>query len=379
MGRPAPKDSTASREEKQRPSRINQSDHRASLQSTTKEHNRSGPQTDEQRGRTVTELTGWASTNKSAALELHPLPYMQEYLDELTGRNLNAGYIRGVRAGMVHLADFLHKEGIKHPGEVERAHIMRYQGDCNQQDWAKSYRSQMLKKVRQWFNWLTDLGYIDKNPWHNIKLPVPAKRPKPLSDEDVELLFESHRKGAYRLAPFIFHRREIILCLLYAWGLRLHELASLDFDKLDPRLDFVIVKNKGGTVKHLPYSDEMKKIFNRWGRVRQQYAKSDEDALLITNQGTRLSDGDIYRIVTELGEEAHVKINPHRMRDTCATHLLDDDVAVERAAAILGHSNIKMTLAYARVNDKGVKASHEKSMDPRIMNLFNNTRDLTDD
>lgn len=325
----------------------------------------------------MTELSGWASTNKSAALDFHPLPYMQEYLDELVGRDLNAGYIRGVRAGLIHLADFLHKEGVKHPGEVERAHIMRYQGDCNQQSWTKSYRASMLKKVRQWFNWLTALGYIEKNPWFNIKLPIPPKKPKPLSDEDVNQFFETHRKGMFRLSPFMFHRREIILCLLYGWGLRLHELAALDFSKMDTRLDFVVVRNKGGTVKHLPYSEEMKKIFNRWARVRQTYAKTDEDALLITNIGGRLSDGDIYRIIKELGEEAGVNINPHRLRDTCATHLLSDDVALERAAAILGHSSTKMTLAYARINDKDVKTSHGKSMDPRIANLFNNTRDLT--
>lgn len=325
--------------------------------------------------------TGAFARSKAATLDFRPMMFMEEYIEGLYAEGKNPDYIRQVRSGLHHLAEYLRTENVLSPEEITRLHIVRYQANCNsrvdQGEWTKSYSIQMLKKARAWINWMDQLGYITANPWQSIRVGTVKKQPKPLEDEDVETLFRAHRRNAFSMDSFIFHRREVILTLLYSWGLRIHELEALNVAGMDMRLDYVVARNKGGGTKRLPYTDEIKRVVLRYLNQRGRHADRAEDALLITTNGSRLSKEQVRDIVTSLGKECGVAINPHRLRDTCGTHLLDSDVPAERVQKILGHSQLSQTLAYSRVNDKKVYESLTLAMDPRLSSLlFRSTSDL---
>lgn len=315
--------------------------------------------------------------SKAATLTFDPLPHMVEYLEEKRAEGLHPKYVQGVRNALSHFAAYIKQLGVHTQYDIERQHLIQYQGWVNQQDWARSYRIELMKRVRAWLNWLVDIGYLDDNPWIRIRLGKVEKKPKPLSDHDLDRLFEAHRRGAISMSPFAFHRREMILCLLYGWGLRIHELVALDVKEMDVRQDFVVARNKGGGSKTLPYLPEMKKAFLRWSQVRARHAVMMNDALIITRGGDRMPEGQIYKIITELGQAAGVAINPHRLRDTCATNLLDDNVELERVRQILGHTNLRQTLQYANVNNRLVLEAATRSMDPRLSRLFKRTAGAT--
>lgn len=306
-----------------------------------------------------------------------PMPHMEEYLADLAAQDRSNSWIRGNRNAMVHFADFLRSEGLLHPLEITRVHIIRFQAMVNTNpDWAPSYRIQLMKHIRGWVNWCVDLGYVTDNPWIRVKVGRTIKKPKPLSDDELRELFAAHRMGAFGMAPFTYHRREMILCLLYGWGLRVHELEALNVSNMDTGLDFVLCRNKGGGTKSLPYDAEMKKIFQRWITNRARNAIMGEDALIISSSGKRMAKEQISRIISDLGLRAGLDINAHQLRDTCGTNLLDSDVPVERVMDILGHKDIQQTLAYSRVNARKVAESHAAAMGPRLAALFSNTRDL---
>lgn len=328
------------------------------------------------------KASGAFATAQSRALNFQPMMYMQEYLDELAGEGRNHDYLRTVRVGLCRFADFLREnEGITHPEEISRINILHFQAWLNDpvQGFKKSSAIQILKKVRAWLNWASnpELGYLEVNPWNAIRVGAVAKKPKPIEEEDIEILFATHYRDANAMDSFTFHRREIILMMLYAWGLRRHELQGLDIHDVDLRKSFVITRNKGGDTKELPYLDELKSVVARWLSQRGRYAKREEDALLITSNGNRLSVSQIYDIITDLGRRAGVTINPHRLRDTCATTLVDDDVPLDRIMKIMGHKQLSQTMAYAEVRNKKVAESLEGSMGPRLNRLtFLRTRDL---
>ena len=310
-----------------------------------------------------------------------PLPHMQEYLNELEAQLKSPDYIRKVKLGLSHFALFCQQSGILDPQDVTRDHLLRFQSWVNRhEDWKRSYQQQLMKYVRGWINWLENVRYISENPWYHIKIGRTEKTPKPLTDEETMLLFEAHRRQAFVNTPFVFHRREVILTLLYGWGLRLHELIALNLANMDMRLDYVTAINKGGTTKSLPYGDTIKQVIRRWLPLRGRYAVVGEDALLIDQQGKRMSGDMVYKTVTDLGKRAGVSVHPHQLRDTCGTHLLDSDVEVERVMKILGHTNVKQTLAYSKVNNHKVAEAHERAMTPRLNSLlaFKNTNDLKD-
>lgn len=309
------------------------------------------------------------------ALAWHPLPFMQEYLDNLEVDGRAATYLRSVKLGLTRFAIFLEGEKIKHPGEITRSHILRYQAHLSAlenagQPLSVSYRQQMMKYARGWINWLLEVEHIDTNPWIRIRVGRVTKKPKPLEDDEVDALFAYHRQQAFAIPPFYYHRREVILVLLLGWGLRIHELRSLTVTKLDMRLDWIVVRNKGGGEKVLPWADEMKQVVQRYLNHRAKFAQAGEDALLIDQRGNALSEDMVRRIVTECGQHAGVDINPHRLRDTCGTTLLDNDVPIERIMKILGHTQRSQTLAYSRVNEPKVKESHDAVMNPLFQRLL---------
>lgn len=311
------------------------------------------------------------------ALPWTPLPHMEEYLDNLAVDEKSEGYIKPAKVGLTHFAMFALTEGIKHPDEIERHHILRFQAYLttvvkdNGDPLALSYRQQIMKYVRAWINWLIECEHITSNPWTRIRVGRQLKQPKPLEDDEISALFDAHRKMAFSISPFFYHRREVILVLLYGWGLRIHELTALTVVGMDMRQDFVTTRNKGGGTKVLPYADEMKQIVQRWLIQRARNATTGEDALLIDSNGKPLSNAMIYKIVTELGQRAGIAINPHRLRDSFGTKLLENDVPVERIMKMMGHTQRSQTLAYARVMDQTLKSSHDAVMNPLLHKLLN--------
>lgn len=318
-----------------------------------------------------------------SAIPWHPLPHMDEYVQEMElDEDITDGYVTSAKVGLAHFALFCETEGVKHPNELERMHILRFQAylttlrkERDGEPFALSYRQQLMKYVRRYIKWLLDVEHINEDPWVRIKIGTVPKKPKPLDDDEVAALFEAHRRQAFTISPFSYHRREIILVLLFGWGLRINELASLGCTQMDMRLDMVTVRNKGkaGRTKRLPYDDEIKTVVQRWLTLRGSRSVPEVDSLLIDQQGQPLSIHMIRKIITELGERANVKVNPHQFRDTLATTLLNDEenpVPVERVKELLGHARLSQTLAYSRVGDKAVADSHSTVMQPLLKKLL---------
>ncbi len=309
-------------------------------------------------------------------LPWRPLPFMEEWLENLRIDEKSDTYIRSAKVGITHFALFAEKEGIKHPEEITRTHILRFQAhllECRREDgkpFMLSYRQAIMRKVQAWIRWMLDVEHIEQNPWVRIRVGQVTKKPKPLENDEVELLFHAHRQQAFSIPAFFYHRREVILVLLYGWGLRREELRSLTVTAMDMRLDWVTVRNKGGGTKTLPYGDELKTVVQRYLAQRGKHAVISDDSLLIDQNGKQMSNQMIYKIITELGARAGVSINPHRLRDTFGTTMLDNDVEVERIMKMMGHTQRKQTLQYARVNDHKVKESHDEVMNPLIHRLL---------
>jgi len=318
------------------------------------------------------------------AVEWDPLPFVEEYLAELAGQLKALGYIRKVRTGLAMFSTFARAEGVRIPEDINRRMLLLWQAEVNgRPNWSQAYRQQQLKYLRGWIYWLSSAhrDRMPENPWYHIRVGTTPKKPKPLGDDELDLLFTAHKQQAFAIAPFPYHRRDVIITLLYAWGLRLHELQALNVQNMDARLSFVTAINKGGGTKQLPYPDLLKQVVMRWLQQRARYAKVGEDALLIDNTGDRLSIDRIRQIIMALAERAGIEMNPHRLRDTSATNMLDGDIEVERVMRLLGHSQLSQTLAYARVNDHKVKEAYEARFMPRVEELlsFKRTGDLPRD
>jgi site-specific recombinase XerD len=304
------------------------------------------------------------------------LAHVDEYLLELEATLHARDYVRITRVALTHFSAFCRREGIDHPTRIQRGDLLRFQHFLSQNpNWSVSYKRQLLKYARAYINWMEAMGYLEENPWVKIRVGRTVKQPKPLEDEELDALFAAHKKQAFSQDPFYYHRRELMLAVLYGWGLRLHEACALNMQDMDLRRDFVTAINKGGGTKSLPYIEEIKKSFQRWVRWRNTKACVD-DALFVNTDGSRMNPDQMRKVLVTLAGSAGVAVNPHRLRDTAATNMLDQGMSVERVQRILGHKNIAQTLAYTEVRDKTLAEEHSKAMNPKLKILFNNTRKL---
>lgn len=305
-----------------------------------------------------------------------PLSTMDDYLEELRIEGKAKDYIRMVRVGLSYFAEYMRSVDVLALDDIERMHIVRFQvylEELRKPDgtqYALTYRHKILAYVKGWFTWLAETDNIERNPWVRIRVPKIPKKPKPLDPEEVDALFEGHKRQAFQLDPFDYHKREVILVLLYSWGLRAHELVSIDMPQVDMRLESVRIRNKGGGYKRLPYGDTEKLVITRWLRHRAKVATYDEQALLLGRSGKRLTTQQVWEVITALGKRVNVEVNPHRFRDTLGTTMLDNDVPVEVVMKLLGHSSREQTLAYSRLNDPVVARAHERVMRERLTSLL---------
>jgi site-specific recombinase XerD len=311
---------------------------------------------------------------RGASIPWLPLPHMEEFILEVenltTSGNAERTYI-----GLARFAGFLHNEypEVKQVDQIKRIYLLEFFDRMINEYGLKAatlYNAQV--RIRSWLKWLVDLGYLEKSPWIRIKSVHSVKKPNPVPEEDLEAMFATHRRDALRLEPFIYHRRDVILVFLYGLGLRITELERIDMDDIAAaeKSGVIVTYNKGYKTKTLPYPDFIRDAVRRYLPHRARYVgPNSQNALLLTTHKTRLDTGGIRYPIDQLGIAAGVDINPHRLRDTYGTQLLNNGMALEQVMKLMGHATTTQTLTYAQVEDRTLVKSYESAMNPRMRRL----------
>jgi len=300
----------------------------------------------------------------------HPLPHVQEYMD-----TKSEGTRKNVRRALARFSLWCRDHNIEHPGQITRSHLLMYLDDLpreknmiDNQPLAPTYTSNVFATVMAWMRWLLREGYIEANVWTGIKVPKPGPgRDMSLAAEEIGMLFDVHRAQAFRIPPFFFHRREVLLTLLFGWGLQLTELHSLNVAQMDMRLEWVTIAKANSKVKRLPYPDELKGVVQRYLIHRARYAQVGEDALIIDQTGKRMNPNRIAESVQRLGQRANITASPRRLRDAFVTTMADNGAAMDEILGVLGQGKSR---ALDRVKgDDYVKAGFTQVMSPILKTL----------
>lgn len=308
-------------------------------------------------------------------IEWTPMPLMDTYLEALADTRTE-NYIESINRAFSHFARFCLKEDIRHPGELERKHLNRFDAYLRtEHTWqgrpvAASTRGQFLRAIKTWISWCSQHGHIPEDPWVMIKLiATKSKKVVPFQEEELNRIFEAHKKSAFMTTPFFYHRREVILALLYGWGLKPGELGGLTVTAMDNRLNEVLVKKANGVMKTMPYGDEMKGIIQRWVRVRGAKAKRGEDALLIDQEGFPITEKMVGKILKELGARAGVDLNSSRFRENFAATVVQQGAGIEHVSKMLG-INMTKVRQVSREHDEELKESYDFIIDPLMGRYF---------
>ncbi len=206
-----------------------------------------------------------------------------------------------------------------------------------------------LAALRSFFKFLCRKEILKLNPVQRVASPkLGRKLPHFLYLEQVEGLLH-----AADCSNLLGCRDQVILELLYGSGLRVSELIGLNRENLDLDSGLIRVLGKGSKERIVPVTNYAIQAIKVYLGMREDH----NIALLLNYQGTRLSDRSIRRIldklVSKISLEQHV--NPHMLRHSFATHLLDGGADLRSVQELLGHQKLSSTQIYTHLTRERLK------------------------
>ncbi|KGQ71341.1 site-specific tyrosine recombinase XerC [Chelonobacter oris] len=205
-----------------------------------------------------------------------------------------------------------------------------------------------LSGLRGFLNYLLGQGVIDVNPATAVSAPKQAKRlPKNIEAEQVGQLLDSQSKEPIDL------RDLAMMELMYSAGLRLNELQQLNVQDLQSRTRELRVIGKGNKERILPYGRFAAQAVQKWLSVRILFNPED-DALFVSQRGKRISHRAIQKRMEVWGQRQGLPthLNPHKLRHSFATHMLESSSDLRAVQELLGHSNLSTTQIYTHLDFK---------------------------
>ena len=212
---------------------------------------------------------------------------------------------------------------------------------------ASSSSQRLLSSLRGFYRYLLKDKLIEVNPVTDIRAPKKEKKlPQMLDVDQLDQLLADEGQQALEI------RDHAMLELMYSSGLRLAELVALNSNDIDRRAGQVMVTGKGNKTRYLPVGAAALKAVGRWLKERQLLLSTDELALFISRRGTRLSHRAVQLRLKSRAQSvlSGVKLHPHMLRHSFASHLLESSGDLRAVQELLGHSNISTTQIYTQLN-----------------------------
>lgn len=221
--------------------------------------------------------------------------------------------------------------------------------------------SRRLAALKTFYRFSVNEGHISKDPTANLESPRLGQRlPKVLTTAEVDILLAQPRVGE----PAGI-RDKAMLELLYATGIRVSELVSLNIDQINLEQGYVRCFGKGSKERIVPLGSMASRYISEYiirGRVKLTKGKSG-DALFVNQHGRRLTRQGFWKIIKKYSVMGNINkdITPHTMRHSFATHLLENGADLRSVQEMLGHADITTTQVYTHLTKGKLKEIYQRT------------------
>ena len=271
------------------------------------------------------------------------------YLERLRSvRRASKATVDGRRRDLERFAGYCREARLPAAAQLDAHHVRGYVAYLRRAKCSSATVRRHLSSLRQFFRHLVDHGALRFNPAVEVRAPKQAQAlPKTLSKEDAARLVEAPAGEGAEVA-----RDRAMLELFYSSGLRLAELHGLDASAFESDLSEVRVTGKGSKQRIVPVGRKAREALRGWLRQRAEMAGANESALFVSNRGTRLSRGAIQQRLRYWARRAGlgVRVYPHRLRHSFATHMLEESGDLRAVQELLGHASISTTQVYTHLD-----------------------------
>lgn len=243
--------------------------------------------------------------------------------------------------------------------DATQENISRYMEVLEEGGRSTATQARCVASLRNFYSYLVSSGFLEQSPVTDVKVERKERKlPQILTNREIELLLSQpvciDDKG---------FRDKAMLEVLYATGMRVSEL--IDLNVSDVNLDQGIVKcTTSRKTRSIPLYPAAQKALRVYMDEHRDFllTDSDEPALFVNVNGTRISRQGFWKILKHYQETAHIDkdITPHTLRHSFAVHLLENGADIGSVQELMGHCDISSTQLYTHMLNQKIKQVYEK-------------------
>ncbi len=276
-------------------------------------------------------------------------------------KGLSKNTIESYRRDLKTFIALMKQRQVNTPDEVDREALSFFIADLKKKGRATATISRCIASIRSFFNYLLQEGLIDKNPTLELESPkLEKKLPRVLTSGEIDRLLAQPVLGDNN-----GQRDKAMLELLYASGIRISELVSLNISDFDPRVGFLRCSGKGMKERIVPIGSLAINSVNEYvvGSRSQLLKSNGETALFVNLQGNRMTRQGFWKIFKKYARKSKIQgeITPHTLRHSFATHLLENGADLRSVQEMLGHSDISTTQIYTQITRRKIKEIYDQA------------------
>ncbi len=281
--------------------------------------------------------------------------YILNFLDE---EELEKKYskltIDGYYRDLSMFLEYLNENSISSYNGVDYKDIRLYINNLYDLKYTNKTISRHISSLRSFFKYLKKENIIDNNPMLLVSNPkLDKKLPKYLNFDDTERLL-----NAFDNKHFISIRNSLILEILYSTGIRVGEITNIKVSDVSISNETIKVIGKGNKERIVYFGSRCKNLLNLY--LKESYNKLNKnniDYLLLSKTGKKINEREIRTIVDEAAiiSGIKIKISPHVLRHTFASHMIQDGADLRSVQELLGHENLSTTQIYTHLTNEKIR------------------------
>lgn len=289
--------------------------------------------------------------------------HLNRYLHYLrVERRLSPNTLASYERDLVLFISYVEELGLSQLEAVQRHHISRYLLYLKEQGRKATTVSRHIVSIRAFFHYLVIEDVIIHNPSVYMEAPKQEKKlPCILSEAVTSSLLEAPNR-----ITASGKRDKAMLELIYATGIRVTELVSLNTEHINMQLNYIQCIGTGLKERIVPFGRMAADALTDYmevGRDEHLTQRDSDSALFLNHLGTRMTRQGFWKMIKKYAKEAGIQedITPHMLRHSVAAHLLDNGADIRSVQELLGHADISTTLKYTQVSKTRMKDVYTKA------------------
>ena len=259
--------------------------------------------------------------------------------------------------------DYLKTVGFKNLTMLKPNVTRYYLMYMNEKGYKETTISRKLSSLRSFYKFMFSEGYTKVNIFNEVSAPKkPKKLPEQIYPEEIEGMFNSINTDTA-----LGIRNYTLLEVLYGTGVRVSELCGIKLSDIDFYNSYITVFGKGSKERNVPMHNRLKDSLKEYinfarGELLAKSINKDTDILFLNYKGGELTPRGVRVILNEItdGAAEKIKIHPHMLRHSFATHLLNNGADLRSVQELLGHVNLSTTQIYTHISKEQLIKEYEK-------------------